>query len=112
MDLIKDGDFVVIQRDNYMRSNKLNAAKNCYVSLGKDLQIELLNVIGHRYGSTFKLVPHESKKKMWKVEHTDEVSDFESIFMADSEMPSGTDNRNLVDSNSGAQGLKREQIEG
>ena len=110
MELIKDGDFVVIQRDNYMRSNKLNAAKNCQISLGKDLQIELVNVIGHRYGSVFKLVPHETKKKLWKVEHTDEVSDFESIFLGDSEMPSGIDNRNLVDS--GAQGLKREQIEG
>jgi hypothetical protein len=62
MDLIKDGDFVVIQRDNYMKSNKLNAAKNCLVSLGKDMQIEMTNVIGHRYGSAFKLVPHETKR--------------------------------------------------
>ena len=30
----------------------------------------------------------------------------------DSEMPSGVDNRNLVDSNSKAQGITREQIEG
>ena len=112
MDLIKDGDFVVIQRDNYMKSNKLNASKNCNVNLGKDMQIELANVIGHRYGSAFKLVPHETKKRLWKVEHTDEVIDFESHFMGDNEMPSGVDNRNLVDSNSEGQGLTREQILG
>jgi len=112
MDLIKDGDFVVIQRDNYMKSNKLNAAKNCLVSLGKDMQIEMTNVIGHRYGSAFKLVPHETKRKLWQVEHTDEVISFENLFMdGDSEMPSGVDNRNLVDSNSKAQGITREQIE-
>ena len=52
-------------------------------------------------------------RKLWQVEHTDEVISFENLFMeGDSEMPSGVDNRNLVDSNSKAQGITREQIEG
>ena len=110
MEVIKDGDFVVIQRDNYMRVQKLNAAKNCQISLGKD-QVELINVIGEKYGSAFKMISHEKKKKMWKVELTDEMADFESIFLEQNEQPSGKDNRNIQDLNNETQALKREQIE-
>ena len=109
MEVIKDGDVVVLQRHNYMRAQKLNAAKNCHVQLSRD-NIELVNVIGHPYGSAFKMVPHESKKKLWKVELTNEITDFETLFLGENE-PSGEDNRNIQDNNSSAQGLKRDQIE-
>ena len=109
MDVIKDGDVVVIQRHNYMRTQKLTASKNCQVQLGRD-SIEMKNILGHPYGSAFKMVPHDSKKKWWKVEITDEVIDFETIFLGENE-PSGEDNRNICDSNTDTQALKREQIE-
>ena len=109
MELIKDGDVVVLQRHNYMRAQKLNAAKNCFVQLARD-NIELLNIIGHPYGSAFKMVPHETKKKLWKVELTSEITDFETLFLGENE-PSGEDNRNITDSKNSAQGLKRDQIE-
>lgn len=92
MEEIKDGEFVVIQRDNYMRTQKLVASKNCHISLGKD-QIELANVIGQPYGSAFKMVPHATKKKLWIVEKTDEILNFEEMFLGDK---SGTDNRNIL----------------
>ena len=108
MNVIQDGDYVVIQRHTYMRVQKLNSVKNC--QLGRD-SVELKNVIGQPYGSMFKMIPHESKKKVWKVEPTDEILDFEDIFLGDDDKPSGEDNRNLLDINTEAQGLKKEQID-
>ena len=109
MEVIKDGDFVVIQRDNYMRTQKLVGNKNCLVNLSRD-SIELKNVIGHPFGSAFRMVPHESKKKLWKVELTEEILDFEEVFLSENE-PSGEDNRNLRDMNTETQSLKKEQID-
>ena len=105
---IKDGDFVVIQRHDYMRTQKLIGAKNCLIQLGRD-SVELKNVIGHPYGSAFQMQPHDSRKKTWKVEKISEVLDFEEHFLDENEQ-SGQDNRNLRDTNTEAQGLKKEQI--
>ena len=108
-EIIKDGDFVVIQRHDYMRTQKLVGAKNCLIQLGRD-SVELKNVIGHPYGSAFQMQPHDSRKKTWKVERINEVLDFEEHFLDENEQ-SGQDNRNLRDTNTEAQGLKKEQID-
>jgi tRNA (adenine-N(1)-)-methyltransferase non-catalytic subunit len=114
-DVIRDGDIVVIQRHNYLRTHKLNAAKECQVQLGRDC-IDLSQILGQRYGSTFKMITHETKKKCWQVDLTNELIDFESLFNVtdgDDEEPNGAsrDNRNLVDANSENQTMTREQIE-
>ncbi len=109
MEVIKDGDVVVIQRDKYMRVQKISvgANKNCVIHLGKE-QVEMTAIVGQRYGSIFKMVPHEKKKKMWNLEYVEETVDFETVFMSDK---SGEDNRNLLDTNKEVQGLSREDIE-
>ena len=54
------------------------------------------------------MIPHESKKKLWKVELTNEIADFETLFQNE---PSGEDNRNIQDKNKETQALNRDQIE-
>lgn len=51
--LIKEGDYIIVKRQNYTKIHKITKAK-CSVMLGKD-EIDLTAVIGQRYWTTYKL---------------------------------------------------------
>jgi tRNA (adenine-N(1)-)-methyltransferase non-catalytic subunit len=119
MALILDGQVIVIQRHNYMRTHKLNLKKNSNVQLGKET-VDMSAVVGHRFGETFKMMHDADAKgrnsnRMWTLEKSKEAVDFEDLFLNGDEaekddVVADKDNRNLVDKNS-SQKLSREEIE-
>ena len=98
MSLIEDGHVVVIQRHNYLRTHKVNLAKNPNVQLGKET-VDVSAAVGENYGAAFKMVldsnsaTGSAKKgggggggnRKWRLERTDEVVDFEEMFLGDEE---------------------------
>ena len=98
MTVIEDGHVVVIQRHNYLRTHKINLAKNPNVQLGKET-VDVSAAVGESYGAAFKMVLDSntpgggggSKKgggggnRKWRLERTDEVVDFEEMFLGDEE---------------------------
>ena len=96
MSLIEDGHVVVIQRHNYLRTHKVNLAKNPNVQLGKET-VDVSAAVGENYGAAFKMVldsnsaTGSAKKgggggnRKWRLERTDEVVGFEEMFLGDEE---------------------------
>ena len=65
--------------------------------IGRD-SLDISPVIGHPYGSCFKMSMAENsskKKKTFQLEFTDSVEDFEEMLL--DEDNAGTDNRNIFD---------------
>ena len=97
MSVIEDGHVVVIQRHNYLRTHKINLAKNPNVQLGKET-VDVSAAVSEKYGAAFKMV-HDSSgsskkgggggggggNRKWRLERTDEVVDFEEMFLGDEE---------------------------
>ena len=118
-DLIREGMFVVIERDNYMRTHKIDTAKNGFVQLGKQDRVNLDKVVGNRFGDTFKMVIKGDKdkgKRKWDLEKTGKGIDFEEILAEeeDGQEESGEindrDNRDIVDNNH-SQAMTSQDIE-
>merc|ERR1719234_2929089 len=101
-EIIKAGRTVILQKFNYMRTHLLNPKKN--LQLGRD-HLNLSGIVGHKYGTTFKMVSDHSNNKCFKLEVA-EVTNFENLFMNGE---SGEDNRDLVDKDN--QKLSREEID-
>ena len=101
-EIIKPGRTVVLQKFNYMRTHLLNPNKN--LQLGRD-HLNLSGIVGHKYGTTFKMVSDHSSNKCFKLEVAEEVTNFENLFMNGE---SGEDNRDLVDKDN--QKLSRDEI--
>ena len=58
--MIEDGHVVVIQRHNYLRTHKINLAKNPNVQLGKET-VNVSAAVGENYGAAFKMVHDNSR---------------------------------------------------
>lgn len=92
-EVIKTGDFVILQRQKYTKLHKLSA--NTTTQLGKDA-INLDGIQGEKYFATFKMVLAGSGKK--RVFDLEPCPDFRMTMTE--EIPvaeSGEDNRNIVD---------------
>lgn len=107
-DHIKLGDYVVIQRQKYTKLFKFSTLDSV-AALGKD-QVELKNINGHPYFTTFKMLPkHERGKRLVTLEASTEVNNLkETINVPITE--SGVDNRNLKDTTQ-SQALTQDDIE-
>lgn len=70
-DTIKDGDYVIIQRQDYMKIHKV-PCKNT-ISLGK-YEIEINNIIGDPYWSTYKLEPKANSKRVHELKKCDKCA--------------------------------------
>jgi tRNA (adenine58-N1)-methyltransferase non-catalytic subunit len=101
-DNIQIGDYLIVQRQKFTKLYKFNSLDNTII-LGKD-QLELRNVVGHPYYTSFRMIYKESsKRRMYSLEPCNEKT---SIKEAD---VSGTDNRHLIDDGQ-SQILKPDEI--
>ena len=111
---ITDGDVVIIQRYNYLRTHKIDTKggtkiprvgieilHHCYgtkmfllkVQLAKET-VDLSNVLDHPYGATFKMI---RSGKVWQLQRTEEKVDFEEKVL--NQTDGGQDNREIIDQN-------------
>lgn len=67
-DIVKEGDYVIVQRHDFMKIHKI--AKKTTVNLGKDI-IDIASVVGEPYWSTFKMEPNG--KRSYLLKKCDEV---------------------------------------
>lgn len=106
--LIKQGDYVIIQRQKYTKLFKFSNAE-AIAALGKD-QVELRNIESQPYFTTFKMIPKNTRgRRIMTLEACAEVSSLkESINVTVTE--SGADNRN-INADGGSQSLKHDDIE-
>ena len=84
MDAIKDGHFIVIQRNNYMRVQKFNAKKPI-VKLGKESgnrprTIDFSSIEGKDYESIFKMVPDVKNDQGWRLEIIEDHAEAEELY--------------------------------
>lgn len=94
--IIKTGDHIIIQRQNYSKLHKLKS--NGTVSLGKDV-VELENVIGKKYYSTFRMVVRPKNKRVYTLEESEFTASIQNVNID----KSGEDNRNIIDDGSSQQ---------
>jgi len=104
IDIIKEGETVVLQKFNYKKTHVLNSKRT--LQLGRDV-VSMEGLVGHKYGSAFEMVGSKSKKRIFDLVKTNEVVDFEELFLTGE---GGQDNRDLGDTE-GSQKLSREQVE-
>ncbi|KFB46574.1 AGAP009904-PA-like protein [Anopheles sinensis] len=106
-DKIKVGDYLIVQRQKYMKLQKFNNL-NTTVNLGKD-QIELKLAENHPYHTTFHLVPKlERGKRQFTLDALStpsEIRNLKELLIKES----GSDNRNITDDRQ-SQGLTTEEI--
>ncbi|XP_026763922.2 tRNA (adenine(58)-N(1))-methyltransferase non-catalytic subunit TRM6 [Galleria mellonella] len=92
-DLIKIGDYIVIQKQNYRKLHKLNKP-NSTIMLGRD-SINLTGIACCPYYSIFKMISSGNKKnKEYNLELTDIAVNLKDEIDV---KISGNDNRNIVD---------------
>ncbi|EFA04885.1 tRNA (adenine(58)-N(1))-methyltransferase non-catalytic subunit TRM6-like Protein [Tribolium castaneum] len=100
--VIKVGDFVIVQRQGYTKLHKLKAHGT--LSLGS-FTVELDNIVGEKYGATFQMKNFPGNRKLFTLEKVDEMPGITSINIE----KSGLDNRNITDDGQ-SQNLTTEDI--
>lgn len=105
---IKVGDYIIIQRQKYMKLFKFNGLDSI-AALGKE-QVELKSINEQPYFTTFRMIPKTiNKKRLICLEPCVDANGLkDSISVSITE--SGTDNRNLVSDHS-AQLLSQDDLE-
>lgn len=101
---MKIGDYVVIQRKSYSKIHKIS--NKLSVMLGNN-QLELDNIVGRPFSTTFRMVPKEKKRNVFVLEECSKAESLVEKLIKD--VASGTDNRNIVSDNS-SQKLSKEEI--
>lgn len=72
MDEIKAGEYVIVQRQSVVQIFCLKNKMEC--RLGRDL-VDLSNVVGKKYWTTFRMVPNLNSKKKFSVVKCEELPD-------------------------------------
>ncbi|XP_017876048.1 tRNA (adenine(58)-N(1))-methyltransferase non-catalytic subunit TRM6 [Ceratina calcarata] len=102
-DTIAVGMYVIIKKLNFKKIYKVTA--NGSLMLGKDL-VEMSAIIGKRFWSTFEMIPTKEGKRAYSLK---EVLEAESLNDLLNELPSGSDNRTIIDDGT-SQKLSKEEI--
>ena len=84
MDKIEDGNFIIIQRNNYLRIQKFNAKKPI-VKLGKESgnrprTIDFSSIEGKYYETIYKMVPDEQNEQGWRLEFIENCIEAEELY--------------------------------
>ncbi|XP_049887964.1 tRNA (adenine(58)-N(1))-methyltransferase non-catalytic subunit TRM6 [Pectinophora gossypiella] len=91
-DVIKIGEYIIIQKQNYKKLHKLNKP-NSSVTLGRD-GVNLSGIEGCPYFSVFRMIPSSKKGREYRLELTDEAVELKDEIDI---RASGMDNRNIID---------------
>ncbi|KAJ2946741.1 hypothetical protein O0L34_g12801 [Tuta absoluta] len=91
-EVIKVGDYIVIQKQSYKKLHKFNKP-NSSVSLGRD-NVNLSGIEGNPYFSLFRIVPKNKRGKEFGLELTEEAVQLKDEIDI---KVSGIDNRNIID---------------
>lgn len=102
-DVIKVGDHVIVKKLNFKRIYKV--IPNGELTLGKDV-INMRKIIGKRFWSTFEIVPLKKGKRMFCLKETPQTESWDDLL---STLPSGNDNRSIIDDGT-SQKLSKEEI--
>ncbi|XP_015521930.1 tRNA (adenine(58)-N(1))-methyltransferase non-catalytic subunit TRM6 [Neodiprion lecontei] len=105
-EVVKVGDYVVVQRQNYYKLHKVTANGN--LLLGKD-QLEMSSIIGRPMWTTYKMEAKVTGKRLYTLLETKEVESLSKDLK--SVLPSGLDNRSIIDDGTSQQ-LSTEDIVG
>uniref|UniRef100_A0A336K501 tRNA (adenine(58)-N(1))-methyltransferase non-catalytic subunit TRM6 n=1 Tax=Culicoides sonorensis TaxID=179676 RepID=A0A336K501_CULSO len=108
-DIIKQGDYVIIQRQKFTRLCKF-ASSETTVGLGKET-IELRTIEGQQFFTTFKMVSKsqsQPKKRLYILEPCHEITSDIRAFLKNRDC--GKDNRDIK-INDNSQNLSQEEIE-
>lgn len=66
-EVVKEGDYVIIQKQNY---TKIHKVKKSVVSLGKD-EVDISSIIGEPYWTTYKMEPKLKSKRCYTLQKTE-----------------------------------------
>lgn len=102
--IAQTGNYVIVEKQNYRKLCKLT--ENGILTLGKE-QIEMKGMIGMPYWTTFKMVQSKHNKKTFILEVAPKA---ETSLELRKNLPSGTDNRTIIDDGT-SQKLSKEEIE-
>lgn len=101
-EIIKPGDYVIVQRQRYTKLYKMKAKGN--LPLGSFL-IEVDKVVGEKYETMFQMKPKQDSKKLYTLEKVEQLT---TISQLNVEL-SGKDNRNITDDGT-SQTMTKEEI--
>ncbi|KAF3428579.1 hypothetical protein E2986_03599 [Frieseomelitta varia] len=102
-DIITVGKYVIIKKQNFKKIYKV--ATNGILTLGRDT-VQMHEIIGKTFWTTFEMIPVKKGKRTYFLK---EVLETESLNDLLSELPSGNDNRTIVDDGT-SQKLSKEEI--
>lgn len=95
MDKIKLGEYIIVQRNDLTKLIKFDRLETT-ITIGRDI-VELRNIEGNELFKTFKMKLKEGgsrKKRLYELELCENTNDIKDILKS---FDSGTDNRNLKD---------------
>ncbi|XP_015430521.1 PREDICTED: tRNA (adenine(58)-N(1))-methyltransferase non-catalytic subunit TRM6 [Dufourea novaeangliae] len=102
-DIITIGKYVIVKKLNFKKIYKVTG--NGQLMLGKDL-VNMGEIIGKRFWTTFEMIPSKSGKRSFSLKEAPETESWNDLL---STLPSGNDNRSIVDDGS-SQKLSKEEI--
>lgn len=102
-DIITVGKYVIIKKQNFKKIYKVTT--NGTLTLGRDT-VQMHEIIGKPFWTTFEMIPVKEGKQTYFLK---EVLQTESLNDLLSELPSGNDNRSIVDDGT-SQKLSKEEI--
>lgn len=105
-ELVKIGDYVVVQRQSYYKLYKVTEHGN--LLLGKD-QLEMSGIIGKPTWTTYKMEAKRAGKRLYILKETKTIESLSEDLK--STLPSGSDNRTIIDDGNSQQ-LSTEEIVG
>ena len=102
-DVITVGKYVIVKKLSFKKIYKV--AANGSLMLGKDL-VNMREIIGKRFWSTFEMVPLKEGKRSFSLKEATETESWDDLLTT---LPSGNDNRLIVDDGN-SQKLSKDEI--
>ena len=102
-DVITVGKYVIVKKLSFKKIYKVTA--NGSLMLGKDL-VNMREIIGKRFWSTFEMIPLKEGKRTFFLKEATETESWDDLLTT---LPSGNDNRSIIDDGN-SQKLSKDEI--
>ncbi|XP_031829987.1 tRNA methyltransferase 6 non-catalytic subunit [Nomia melanderi] len=102
-DVIAIGKYVIVKKLNFKKIYKVTA--NGQLMLGRDL-VNMGEIIGKRFWTTFEMTPSKNGKRTFSLREGSETESWDDLLDT---LPSGNDNRSIIDDGS-SQKLSKQEI--